>query len=101
MIGGVTEPPSRETVSKTPAANSPDPTDPELTLESAMDRLDAIVQEVESGNLPLEALIAKYEEGITLTKFCQGKLDHAEERIRLISRDSEGTPTLEPFETDD
>jgi exodeoxyribonuclease VII small subunit len=67
------------------------------TLESALDRLDAIVREMEAGELPLEALIAKYEEGIALTKLCQDKLDRAEERIRILSRDATGNPVLEDF----
>jgi exodeoxyribonuclease VII small subunit len=67
------------------------------TLESALDRLDAIVREMEAGELPLESLIAKYEEGIALTKLCQEKLDRAEERIRILSRDTAGNPVLEDF----
>lgn len=67
------------------------------TLESALDRLDAIVREMEAGELPLESLIAKYEEGIALTKLCQEKLDRAEERIRILSRDAAGNPVLEDF----
>ena len=68
------------------------------TLESALDRLDAIVREMEAGELPLESLIAKYEEGIALTKLCQEKLDRAEERIRILSRDAAGNPVLEEFD---
>lgn len=74
--------------------STPEPTP---TLESALDRLDAIVREMEAGELPLEALIAKYEEGIALTKLCQEKLDRAEERIRILSRDAAGNPVLEDF----
>jgi exodeoxyribonuclease VII small subunit len=74
---------------------------PEQTpsLENALERLDALVREMEAGELPLETLIAKYEEGIALTKLCQDKLDRAEERIRIISRDAAGNPVLEEFET--
>jgi exodeoxyribonuclease VII small subunit len=74
---------------------------PEQTpsLESALERLDALVREMEAGELPLETLIAKYEEGIALTKLCQDKLDRAEERIRILSRDAAGNPVLEEFET--
>ncbi|MGH8048489.1 MAG: exodeoxyribonuclease VII small subunit [Chthoniobacterales bacterium] len=68
------------------------------TLEAAMERLDAIVHEMEAGELPLEALIARYEEGIALSKLCREKLEHAEERIRILSRDSQGNPVLEEFE---
>ena len=79
-----------------PGPTAPDPAAP--TLEEAMDRLDAIVREMESGDLPLEALIAKYEEGIGLSKLCRDKLEHAEERIRIIARDAQGNPVLEEFE---
>jgi exodeoxyribonuclease VII small subunit len=68
------------------------------TLESALERLDVLVREMEAGELPLETLIAKYEEGIALTKLCQEKLDRAEERIRILSRDTAGNPVLEEFD---
>jgi exodeoxyribonuclease VII small subunit len=68
-------------------------------LEDAMERLDAIVREMETGELPLETLIGRYEEGIALSKLCREKLDRAEERIRILSRDTEGNPVLEEFDT--
>ncbi|HVE16709.1 MAG TPA: exodeoxyribonuclease VII small subunit [Chthoniobacterales bacterium] len=70
-----------------------------VSLESALERLDAIVRDMEAGDLPLETLIAKYEEGIGLSKICREKLDRAEERIRIISRDAAGNPVLEEFNT--
>lgn len=71
------------------------PTGP--TLEAAMDRLDSLVREMESGDLPLETLIARYEEGIALSRLCQEKLDRAEQRIQILSRDAAGNPALEDF----
>jgi exodeoxyribonuclease VII small subunit len=73
--------------------------DAPISLESALERLDAIVRDMETGDLPLETLIAKYEEGIGLSKVCREKLDRAEERIRIISRDASGNPVLEEFNT--
>lgn len=72
---------------------------PELTLEAAMERLEAIVREMEGGDLPLETLISKYEEGTKLSKLCRDKLDGAEQRIRMITRDAAGNPVLEEFES--
>ena len=69
-----------------------------VTLETALERLDTIVRDMETGDLPLETLIAKYEEGIGLSKLCREKLEGAEERIRIISRDSAGNPVLEEFD---
>ncbi len=72
-----------------------------VSLETALERLDAIVREMEAGELPLEALIAKYEEGFGLSRLCREKLEHAEERIRIISRDAAGNPVLEEFDAKD
>jgi exodeoxyribonuclease VII small subunit len=69
-----------------------------VSLEEALDRLDAIVREMEAGELPLENLISKYEEGIGLSKLCREKLESAEEKIRIISRNSSGNPVLEEFD---
>jgi exodeoxyribonuclease VII small subunit len=69
-----------------------------VSLETALERLDAIVHEMEAGELPLETLIARYEEGIALSKLCREKLEHAGERIRILSKDAQGNPVLEEFE---
>lgn len=62
-----------------------------------MQRVSEIVSEMEEGNLPLEALIVRYEEGVGLVKFCQEKLDAAEKRIQIITRDARGTVGLTDF----
>lgn len=67
-------------------------------LETAMQRITAIVSEMEEGNLPLETLILRYEEGVGLVKLCQEKLDAAEQKIQLISRDAMGAVKLTDFE---
>jgi exodeoxyribonuclease VII small subunit len=56
---------------------------------------------MEGGDLPLETLIVRYEEGVGLVKVCQEKLDAAEKRIQLISRDARGTVELTDFESSD
>ncbi len=70
----------------------------ETNFESAMDRLEAIVEQMESGKLPLEDLIVRYEEGMKLVKICQEKLASAEQRIEIITRNSAGKPVVEKFE---
>ncbi len=70
----------------------------ETTLEAALTRLDAVVKEMETGELPLETLIERFEEGVALTRTCQDRLDHAETRIQTIIRDADGSAKLEPFE---
>jgi exodeoxyribonuclease VII small subunit len=60
------------------------------SFEKAMADLETIVQELESGNMPLEKAIAKYEEGMKLSKFCTEKLDEAEKKITLLTKANDG-----------
>jgi exodeoxyribonuclease VII small subunit len=69
-----------------------------LNFEGAMDRLEAIVEQMESGKLPLEDLIVRYEEGMNLVKICQERLANAEQKIEIIARNSAGKPAVKDFE---
>ena len=62
-----------------------------------MKRLEEIVEQMESGDLPLEDLIVRYEEGMKLVKVCQERLASAEQRIEIITRDSAGKPVVREF----
>ncbi len=66
----------------------------EPKFEDAMARLEAVVSEMESGELPLEALLKRYEEGVRLVNLCGTTLDAAEQRIRTIARDAAGAPQI-------
>lgn len=63
-----------------------------------MDRLEKIVEQMESGKLPLEDLIVRYEEGTNLVKICQERLANAEQKIEIIARNSAGKPVVKEFE---
>lgn len=78
----------------------PKPTEPaqEHTFESALARLETLVNEMEGDRLPLEQLIVAYEEGTKLVRVCQDKLTEAEKKIEIIQRRSTGDTTLEPFD---
>lgn len=78
----------------TPSKKAP----PEQNFESAMDRLEGIVEQMESGKMHLEELIVRYEEGMKLVKICQERLASAEQRIEIITRNSTGQPVLKAFE---
>lgn len=67
------------------------------TFEQSLNQLEKIVQELESGDLPLEKAIKKFEEGIQLSKFCSRKLDETEERINLLMRNQDGEVSESPF----
>jgi exodeoxyribonuclease VII small subunit len=70
----------------------------DLNFETAMDRLEKIVEQMESGQLPLEDLIVRYEEGMNLVKVCQERLASAEQKIEIIARNSAGKPVVKDFE---
>jgi exodeoxyribonuclease VII small subunit len=63
-------------------------TEPTLTFEAAMARLEQIVADLESGKLSLEESLKKFEEGVTLGKTCRDFLDRADVRIRTLTADS-------------
>jgi len=66
-----------------------------------MQRISELVTAMEEGDLPLEKLIDSYEEGIGLVKDCQEKLDAAEKRIHVITRNARGGVTLSEFEPEE
>jgi len=74
------------------------PREAEINFEGAMDRLEKIVEQMESGKMPLEDLIVRYEEGMNLVKLCQERLANAEQKIEIIARDSAGKPVVKEFE---
>jgi exodeoxyribonuclease VII small subunit len=76
----------------------PSAAEPQLSFESAVERLEQIVELMESDKMPLEDLLVRYEEGTKLVKFCQQQLEAAEKRIEIITRNAKGEPKLEPFE---
>ena len=72
---------------------------PAPSIEKAMERLDGLVKEMESGQLPLEKLISTYEEGVKLIRLCQEKLDAAEQKIQIITRNASGPVGVEDFQS--
>ena len=69
----------------------------EMTFETAMTRLEEIVRQLESGKATLDESLTLYEEGIALVKLCSGRLDEAEQKIKIIRTASDGTKTEEDF----
>ncbi len=68
-----------------------------LSFEEALTRLEEIVRTLESGNAPLDASLAMFEEGISLVKHCNGKLDSAEQKIKILTKKQDGTYDEENF----
>ena len=71
-------------------------------FESSVEQLEAIVDRLEEGDLPLEEALAVFEEGVALTRRCAGQLQTAERRIELLVREGANwlsRPFEEPEET--
>jgi exodeoxyribonuclease VII small subunit len=83
--------------SKSAAQSNPAKTPP---FEEALKKLEALVEAMESDDLPLETLLAKYEEGSKLVKICQEKLAEAELKIQRLEKNAAGEMKLKPFEKD-
>jgi exodeoxyribonuclease VII small subunit len=73
----------------------------EHSFESALERLEHIVEEMEGDRLPLEALLGRYEEGTRLVKVCQERIGAAEKRIELIAKNASGAADLTEFDAID
>ena len=71
-----------------------------LPFEEAMKRLEAIVDAMESEDLPLESLLSRYEEGMKLARVCQAKIADAELKIQQLEKSAAGTLTLKPILTE-
>lgn len=89
--------PGGDSVISTPVAKP----EPEVPFEEAMQKLETIVEAMESGELPLESLMAKFEEGTRLAKVCQTRLAHAETKIQQLEKNAAGELTLRPVETNE
>jgi exodeoxyribonuclease VII small subunit len=85
-------------IPRLPVSSKPKQREAELNFEGAMDRLEKIVEQMESGKLPLEDLIVRYEEGMNLVKICQERLANAEQKIEIIARNSAGKAVVKDFE---
>ncbi len=69
----------------------------DLSFETALKKLETIVETMEGEDLPLESLLSKYEEGMRLTQVCQAKLAEAEVKIQQLERKAGGEPHLNEF----
>ena len=66
-------------------------------FDEALQRLEQIVEQMESGEMDLEAMVAAFEEGQRLIGFCSGKLNEVERRIEMLVKNEAGTETTAPF----
>jgi len=72
-----------------------------VNLEKAITDLEELVEELESGDLPLEKAMKKFEEGIKLTRGCQAALKEAEQKVEILLKSAGGEERLEDFEVEE
>jgi exodeoxyribonuclease VII small subunit len=69
-----------------------------INLEKSLADLEALVEELESGDLPLDKAMKKFEEGIKLTRGCQAALKDAEQRVEILLKSAGGEESMESFD---
>lgn len=72
---------------------------PETSFEAALERLETLVKEMEAGDLPLDRMMAHFEEGSKLVKQCTSKLDGLEKKIEMLIKEGDQTRTV-PFDAE-
>jgi exodeoxyribonuclease VII small subunit len=82
-------------LSKSAGRNNPAKTPP---FEEALKKLEGLVEAMESDDLPLETLLAKYEEGTKLVRICHEKLAEAELKIQQLEKNVAGEIKLKPVD---
>ncbi len=71
-----------------------------VNLEKSLADLESLVEELETGDLPLEKAMKKFEDGIKLTRACQTALKEAEQKVEILLKTA-GGESLEDFEADE
>jgi exodeoxyribonuclease VII small subunit len=72
-----------------------------FNLEKSLADLETLVEELESGDLPLDKAMKKFEEGIKLTRGCQVALKDAEQKVEILLKTAGGDESLQEFDAPD
>ena len=70
----------------------------EPSFEESLERIEEIVERLESGDLSLDESLALFQEGVTLSRRCQKTLDEAERKIEELVKLADGSLALEPLD---
>ncbi len=74
----------------------------EMKFETALAKLEEIVDMLESGDIGLDESLKHYEDGMKLLKYCTAKLDEVEKKIEILVKDKSGKVTgSKPFKNDE
>lgn len=70
-------------------------------FDEALKELEALVESLEQGDLPLDESLARFERGVRLARECRDALNTAEQRVQVLVENEDGSETLAPFGQDD
>ena len=84
------------TTAKGPGGSQP-AVDQRVSFEEALKKLESIVEAMENADLPLESLLARFEEGAQLAQLCQARLAEAELKIQQLEKTAAGQLVARPF----
>ena len=83
---------------KVAAPNASEGTASQLTFEQSFEDLEAVVRELEDGQLDMDSALSAYEQGLARLKRCYHLLQSAQRKVEILSGvDEEGNPVTEPF----
>ncbi len=74
-----------------------DQTESVFNFEASLAELEALVKQMEQGDLTLEDSLAAFERGILLTRGCQAALAQAEQKVNVLMQDAQGRVVEQPF----
>lgn len=66
-------------------------------FEDHFKKLEAVVNRLESGDLPLEESVKLFEEGMRLTRICSEKLTEIRKKVEILLKDEKGETVVQPF----
>ena len=72
-----------------------------VNLEKALADLESLVEDLETGDLPLDKAMKKFEDGIKLTRSCQAALKEAEQKLQILLKSAGGEEVLEDFDPEE
>jgi exodeoxyribonuclease VII small subunit len=70
------------------------------SFENSLAELEQIVNEMETGDLPLQQALALFERGVHLSRYCQQELNEAERKVELLVKGRDGNILTKPFTTE-
>ena len=70
----------------------------EPSFEEALSRLEEIVRALDDGDAELDRTLSLFEEGVKLSKLCHKRLESAEKKIEVLSKNAQGEVKARPFE---